>query len=104
MAHIVIRELSKSFGRHHVLKDVSLAIEEKEFVTLLGPSGCGKTTTLRLLAGFLAPDAGEDPGRGPAAVLAPNDAPARAAPDGHGVPELRRLAAHEACSTMWRSA
>jgi ABC-type Fe3+/spermidine/putrescine transport system ATPase subunit len=59
MAHIVIEDLNKSFGRHHVLQDVSLEIEEKEFVTLLGPSGCGKTTTLRLLAGFLVPDAGE---------------------------------------------
>jgi iron(III) transport system ATP-binding protein len=59
LAHIVITGLNKSFGSQHVLKDVSLAIEEKEFVTLLGPSGCGKTTTLRLLAGFLVPDAGE---------------------------------------------
>ena len=59
MAHIQIENLNKSFGAHHVLKDVSLEIEEKEFVTLLGPSGCGKTTTLRLLAGFLAPDRGE---------------------------------------------
>jgi ABC-type Fe3+/spermidine/putrescine transport system ATPase subunit len=59
MAHIVIRGLNKSFGRQRVLKDVSLEIEEKEFVTLLGPSGCGKTTTLRLLAGFLVPDEGE---------------------------------------------
>ena len=59
MAHIVIEDLNKSFGRHHVLQDVSLEIEEKEFVTLLGPSGCGKTTTLRLLAGFLVPDGGE---------------------------------------------
>jgi ABC-type Fe3+/spermidine/putrescine transport system ATPase subunit len=59
MAHIVIENLNKSFGRQRVLKDVNLAIEEKEFVTLLGPSGCGKTTTLRLLAGFLTPDEGE---------------------------------------------
>jgi iron(III) transport system ATP-binding protein len=57
--HIVIEDLNKSFGGHHVLKDVSLEVEEKEFVTLLGPSGCGKTTTLRLLAGFLVPDGGE---------------------------------------------
>jgi iron(III) transport system ATP-binding protein len=59
MPHIVIEHLNKSFGRQHVLQDVSLEIEEKEFVTLLGPSGCGKTTTLRLLAGFLVPDGGE---------------------------------------------
>jgi len=59
MTHILIENLNKSFGHHHVLKDVSLAVEEKEFVTLLGPSGCGKTTTLRLVAGFLTPDEGE---------------------------------------------
>jgi ABC-type Fe3+/spermidine/putrescine transport system ATPase subunit len=59
MAHIQIEHLNKSFGRHHVLKDIDLEIREKEFVTLLGPSGCGKTTTLRLLAGFLTPDEGE---------------------------------------------
>lgn len=38
--------------------DVSLSIEEGQFVTLLGPSGCGKTTTLRLIAGFEFPSAG----------------------------------------------
>jgi iron(III) transport system ATP-binding protein len=59
MAHILIENLNKSFGRHHVLRNFNLEIQEKEFVTLLGPSGCGKTTTLRLLAGFLTPDEGE---------------------------------------------
>ena len=55
---INIENLSKSFGDHQVLKDISLYIRKGEFVTLLGPSGCGKTTTLRLIAGFLAPDEG----------------------------------------------
>ena len=41
------------------MNDLDLEIGDGEFVSLLGPSGCGKTTTLRLLAGFLQPDAGE---------------------------------------------
>jgi ABC-type Fe3+/spermidine/putrescine transport system ATPase subunit len=41
-----------------VVQDLSLAIREGEFLTLLGPSGCGKTTTLRMIAGFVEPTAG----------------------------------------------
>jgi ABC-type Fe3+/spermidine/putrescine transport system ATPase subunit len=41
------------------VSDLTLEIADGEFVSLLGPSGCGKTTTLRLVAGFLSPDAGE---------------------------------------------
>ena len=43
----------------YAVKDISLDIEPGTFVTLLGPSGCGKTTTLRMIAGFESPDAGE---------------------------------------------
>ena len=42
-----------------ILKNISLDIKDKEFVTLLGPSGCGKTTTLRIIAGFLDPTEGD---------------------------------------------
>ena len=42
-----------------VLEDVSLTVEDSEFVCLLGPSGCGKTTILNLAAGFLQPDRGQ---------------------------------------------
>lgn len=42
-----------------ILKDISLDIRDKEFVTFLGPSGCGKTTTLRIIAGFLEPTSGD---------------------------------------------
>ena len=42
-----------------VLKNISLDIKDKEFVTFLGPSGCGKTTTLRIIAGFLEPTSGD---------------------------------------------
>jgi ABC-type Fe3+/spermidine/putrescine transport system ATPase subunit len=58
MTFIEIRDLDKSFGSFPALKNINLAIAEKEFVTFLGPSGCGKTTMLRTLAGFLAPDRG----------------------------------------------
>jgi ABC-type Fe3+/spermidine/putrescine transport system ATPase subunit len=50
---------SKAFGPVVALKDASLLVAAGELMTLLGPSGCGKTTLLNLVAGFLAPDAGE---------------------------------------------
>ncbi len=50
--------LSKSFGSTQVLRDLSLAVEAGELLTVLGPSGCGKTTLLRLIAGLEQPDTG----------------------------------------------
>jgi ABC-type Fe3+/spermidine/putrescine transport system ATPase subunit len=58
VALIEIEKLTKTYDGQRAISDVDISIAEKEFVTLLGPSGCGKTTTLRLLAGFLAPDRG----------------------------------------------
>jgi iron(III) transport system ATP-binding protein len=58
MARVEIEHLGKRFGAMKALDDVSLAIEHGLLVSLLGPSGCGKTTTLRLMAGFMAPDEG----------------------------------------------
>jgi iron(III) transport system ATP-binding protein len=58
VAFISIERLTKNFGSFRALNNIDIAIEEKEFVTFLGPSGCGKTTTLRIVAGFVAPDAG----------------------------------------------
>jgi iron(III) transport system ATP-binding protein len=58
MAGIVIDRVTKRFGAVTAVRDLSLEIQDREFVTLLGPSGCGKTTLLRLIAGFMAPDAG----------------------------------------------
>lgn len=56
---IDLKNISVSFDGQPVLKNINLYIRDGEFVTLLGPSGCGKTTTLRIIAGFQAPDSGE---------------------------------------------
>lgn len=50
--------LTKRFGAHAAVDAINLSVAKGEFVTLLGPSGCGKTTTLNMIAGFIAPDAG----------------------------------------------
>jgi len=59
MTRLVIERLEKRFGNVAALKSLSLRVEEGELISLLGPSGCGKTTTLRCVAGFEQPDAGE---------------------------------------------
>jgi ABC-type Fe3+/spermidine/putrescine transport system ATPase subunit len=58
-AILELRQVSKHFAAHAAVRGVSLAIERGSFFSLLGPSGCGKTTTLRMIAGFEAPTAGE---------------------------------------------
>ncbi|MDG4552178.1 MAG: spermidine/putrescine ABC transporter ATP-binding protein PotA [Candidatus Contendobacter sp.] len=56
---IELRNVSKAYAAHPVLRNVNLQVRAGEFLTLLGPSGCGKTTILRLLAGFEPADGGE---------------------------------------------
>ncbi len=56
---ISLKDIVVEFDGERVLDNISLSIQDKEFVTLLGPSGCGKTTTLRLIAGFIDPLSGE---------------------------------------------
>ena len=56
---IEFKNVSKTFGDAHVVDDLSLEIDDGEFVVLLGPSGCGKTTTLRMLAGLETVSSGD---------------------------------------------
>ena len=53
-----LESLTRRFGETVAVDDVSLEVNEGEFLTLLGPSGCGKTTTLRMIAGFERPTSG----------------------------------------------
>ena len=55
---IALERVSKRFGKVGAVHNVTLAIPEGEFFSLLGPSGCGKTTMLRMIAGFEVPDEG----------------------------------------------
>src|SRR3970040_1744549 len=61
---IICRSVSKVYEtiegeRIHALADINLAVQAREFVSVVGPSGCGKTTLLRLIAGPLPKSAGE---------------------------------------------
>jgi ABC-type Fe3+/spermidine/putrescine transport system ATPase subunit len=58
MASLELAEVVKSYAGNTVLRRVSLDVKDGEFISLLGPSGCGKTTTLNIVAGFVAADAG----------------------------------------------
>jgi multiple sugar transport system ATP-binding protein len=58
MAHVSISHVTKKFGQHVALEDLSLDIEDGQFFVLLGPTGAGKTTTLRLIAGLEKQDSG----------------------------------------------
>ena len=70
MAHLTLRDVSKSYDGKPVLKGIDLDVAEGEFVAILGFSGTGKTTLVNLLAGLARPDAGEATYRG-----TPIDAP-----------------------------
>lgn len=50
--HISVRNLSISYGDHHILKNVSIDIPDKKITAIIGPSGCGKTTLLKTFNRF----------------------------------------------------
>jgi iron(III) transport system ATP-binding protein len=57
-SYLVVDQLSKNFGSFQALRNISISIEEGEFICFLGPSGCGKTTLLRCIAGLEAQSSG----------------------------------------------
>jgi len=58
-AGLLIDHVSKDLGGRTIVADMQLEVRPHELTCLLGPSGCGKTTTLRMIGGFLQPDAGQ---------------------------------------------
>jgi multiple sugar transport system ATP-binding protein len=59
MAQVVLKNLVKTYGSVYAVRDVSLTVNDGEFVALVGPSGCGKTTTLNLVAGLIPMTSGQ---------------------------------------------
>jgi iron(III) transport system ATP-binding protein len=59
MAGVRLENVSKSYGKYAVVRNLSITINDGECFTFLGPSGCGKTVVLRMIAGFEQPDSGE---------------------------------------------
>ncbi len=58
-AVVRVEGLSKTFETGVAVEDLSFAIGEREFVSIVGPSGCGKSTALRMIAGLISPSAGK---------------------------------------------
>jgi len=63
MARVTLDSVNKIYrsrrGNVHAVRDMSLAIEDGEFISLLGPSGCGKSSTLRMIVGLEEVTSGE---------------------------------------------
>jgi len=59
MARVQFEHVSKRFSKVDIVHDISLDIQDKEFLVLVGPSGCGKSTCLRMVAGLEEPSEGK---------------------------------------------
>ena len=59
MSKVILKNITKRFGKKIILDDISIEIQDKEFVVLVGASGCGKSTLLRTIAGLEKPNCGE---------------------------------------------
>ena len=59
MPEIILKNVTKRFGKFVAVDNLNLTIPTRSFITLLGPSGCGKTTTLRMIAGLETPTEGD---------------------------------------------
>ncbi|TCO62762.1 ABC transporter ATP-binding protein [Actinocrispum wychmicini] len=58
MSALEVHDLTKTYGSHTALQDVSFAVGEGELLSIVGPSGCGKTTLLKCVAGLIRPTSG----------------------------------------------
>lgn len=56
---VTVENLNKSYGKRHILKDVSLKVFQNEIVGFIGPNGAGKSTTMKCICGLVIPDKGK---------------------------------------------
>ena len=59
MSGVILKNISKNFGKKEILKNIELEIKDGEFIVLVGASGCGKSTLLRIIAGLETQSAGD---------------------------------------------
>jgi ABC-type Fe3+/spermidine/putrescine transport system ATPase subunit len=81
-----VQNLQKRYGKEGPLavKDISMNVREREFISIVGPSGCGKTTLLKTVCNLLEPSSGQVVLRGRRITSPPRDGP--------GVPGLQPIA------------
>jgi len=59
LSELVVTNIHKSYGKHHVLKGMSFSLKKGEIVGFIGPNGSGKSTTMKCVANLIFPDSGE---------------------------------------------